>query len=168
MKHSFLRRAAAVLAALAALVIFGGCARKAAVLYDSGVGLTLTMHEGMVPFEAEGAVMALADDDCMMTVRRESLEDYAAGGLDLSAMTTAEYADLTAEANGIGQQFDTDENGNLYVSYNARMDGVEYYYHTVLYRGSDAFWLVTFACFEEVAEDYAGLFTEWSGSVTLP
>lgn len=154
-------------AAVLALVLLSGCGRAVAV-YDSGAGLTIVMHEGMEPFAAEGAVMALADERCMMTAQRESLEGYTAGGLELGAMSLEEYAHLTALANGLDGQFESDENGNLYLSRNVQVEGGEYYYHTVVYRGSDAFWLLTFACSEELAEDYAGYFTEWSDSVNVP
>lgn len=151
-------------------VFFGlvACSReKKMVTYDDGIGLTVTMQEGMKPFEAEGFVMAYANDDCMMSALREGFDEYSAYGLELDTMTVEEYAELTVDANALEGLFAPDVNGNQGITYTATVDGREYFYYSIVCKGPDAFWLVTFACFEDMKEEYLDRFILWSGTVTV-
>lgn len=153
---------------LVPVLLLGGCARaRQPMLYDNGVGLTITMQEGMTYFEADGFAMALTDEECMMSAVRDDYAQYSELGYDLEAMSSEEYAALTAQVNSLEQDFTPDSNGNLHVSYTNTVDGSDYYYYCVVFKGSDAFWMVTFACLEEYREEYSDLFVQWSGSIIV-
>jgi len=137
------------------------------IVYDDGTGISVVMPEGMAPFTADGFVMAYSADEVMMSAVREGYDDYAELELNLEAMSTEEYAELTQSVNGLKNSFAADEQGNLFVTYTANIDSVDYFYYSTIRKGSDAFWVITFACAEEQQEKYFPAFEEWSGSITV-
>lgn len=165
------KRLPAIIAAAFALLILmmplTACGQKTVVTYSTADGFSVTMHEGMEYFTAEGFDAAWSDEDCMVCVLREGFDEYEDCGLDLASMSLEEYADLTAGLNGL-EPFTADEFGNRFTTYSGTADGEDYFYHAVVYKGSDSFWLVTFACRDDLREDYAQRFTLWSSTVTLP
>ena len=168
MKRTVTKIVAAVMAVLT-LLSCAGCAllAKEPVVYDNGCGLTVVMPEGMQDLKQEGFVMSYADNHALMTAVREGFAEYADYGLDLENMTIEEYAELCQEANGIADPFALDENGNYYVTYKEEIDGDTFFYHCTLRKGSDAFWVVTFACLEGEMGIYKTKFFEWSNTIEV-
>ncbi len=136
-------------------------------MYSNGTGLTITMPEGMESFSADGFSMAYHADDVMMSAVRENFSDYTELELNLEAMSIDEYAQLTQEINGLEHTFAADTSGNLFVTYCANIDGQNYFYYSTVRKGSDAFWVVTFACPEKHSEEYIKAFEEWSASIVV-
>lgn len=150
------------------VILLSACAKeRTPMLYDNGTGLSITMQEGMTCFEADGFAMALTDDECMMSAVRDDYAQYTELGYDLEAMSTEEYAALTAQVNSLEQDFTPDINGNLHITYTNTVDGSDYFYYCVVLKGSDAFWMVTFACPDEYSVEYSDLFVQWSGSIIV-
>lgn len=148
------------------LLSLSACSGTAAPMsYDTGAGLTITMREGMEPFEAEGITMAVADSLCMMTAVRHDYSTYSDMGADMTAVTEEEYALLLEDLSGLGQEFSYDAAGNYHTTYTAHVDGEDYFYYGIIHKGSDAFWLVTFTCEADRSEEYIPLFMEWSRSI---
>lgn len=168
MKKNAVRLVSAALA-LIFLLTFSGCGFLAGdpIEYSNGTGLTVEMPKGMEPFSAEGFAMAYAADDIMMSAVKESFDDYAELELDLAAMSLEEYARLTREINGLEQDFSVDGAGNLFVTYSANIDGRDYFYYSTLRKGTDAFWVVTFACPEKNSDKYCEAFEGWSASIEV-
>lgn len=165
--RSLSRILSAAIAAILMLCAVGCAGEKALKTYRTDAGLTVTMHEGMVEFEAGGITAALADDSCMMTAVRHDYQQFTDLGFDITAMTAEEYAALSADLTGTEQEFSFDSNGNYHTTYTAVVDGDEYFYYGVIVKGTDAFWLVTFTCEADRSGEYAPLFAEWSGSVEV-
>ncbi len=156
-----------VLAVLLTLVC-GGCkAEKAPAYYDTRTGLTLTMEEGMSPFESDGITAALSGESSMMTAVRHEYELYAELGFDIAPMTVEEYAEFLTQISGSEQEFSYDAAGNYHVTYTARVDGRNYYYYGIMAKGTDAFWMVTFSCLEDDIDRYSVLFPEWGSSIEV-
>ncbi len=157
------------LAAAAVITLLCGCGFLGGkpTVYSSEYGLELTMPEGMVPFASADFDVAYAADEVIMTAVRERFEDYEGLELDLGAMSCEEYARLTGEINGLEQPFATDAGGNLFVTYTSFIDGREYFYYSTVRKGSDAFWLITFACAGDKSEVYTDAFEQWSASVKV-
>lgn len=160
-----------IAAALAMLTLlsFAGCAllAKEPVTYDNGSGLTVVMPEGMQDLQQEGFVMSYADNHTLMTAVREGFAEYVDYGFDLENMTMEEYAELCQDVNGLEEPFTADANGNYYTTYTADVDGDNFYYYCTLRKGSDAFWVVTFACLESEMAKYEAEFVNWSNSIVV-
>ncbi len=148
------------------LLSLSACSSSAAPMtYDTGAGLTITMREGMEPFDAEGITMAVADSRCMMTAVRHDYSTYSDMGADMTAVTEEEYVLLLEELGRLEQEFSYDAAGNYHTTYTAHVDGEDYFYYGIIHKGSDAFWLVTFTCEAGLSEEYIPLFIEWSRSI---
>jgi len=137
------------------------------VLYSNDTGLTIIMPEGMKSFSADGFAMAYHADDVMMSAVKENFSDYTELELNLEAMRIEEYAQLTQEINGLEHPFTADESGNFFVTYNAHIDGQDFFYYSTIRKGTDAFWVVTFACPEKHSIDYLPAFEIWSTSIVV-
>ena len=168
MNISLYGRIAALIFALSVLLCCASCSEEILPeVYDTGKGLTITMEEGMESFESDGVTAGLAGENCMMTAVRHDYEWYADMGYDIEPMTVEEYAALLAELSEMDEKFSRDGKGNYRTTYNAEVDGEEYFYYGIIVKDSDAFWMVTLACRAKTAETYSALFPEWGSSITL-
>lgn len=76
------------------------------------------------------------------------------------------YAEAVRESNSASDMSDIfHEDGVTYVEYTAENDGETFKYFAAMYKGSDAFWLVQFACDESAYEEYKPYFIDWAKSV---
>jgi len=170
-----MKRTTKIVAAVMAVLMLlsaAGCdfLAKEPVTYDDGVGLTIVMPEGMQPMNEAGMAMSYVDNNCLMTAVREDFAEYAELGVDLENMSIEEYAALCVEANagnGMSGEFVEDANGNLYNTYNATIDGDEFFYYCTVRKGTDAFWAITFACLASEQAKYEGEFTNWNNSIVV-
>jgi len=136
--------------------------------YTAQTGITLQMQAGM-RLSAEDSVSCLySGQSCMMSALREEFADYAQMGHDPQAMTVEDYAHLVQQANDLQQTFLPDENGNLHVTYTNTSGNTEYFYYATVRKGSDAFWVVNFACNSRQKDAYLPLFIRWSDTIAVP
>ena len=70
-------------------------------------------------------------------------EDFETIGV--SDLTIEEYADIVLEANALQQEV-VSEDGVTYFVFEASVEDGSYTYLAAMYKGSDAYWLVQFAC----------------------
>ena len=57
------------------------------------------------------------------------------------------------------------EDGVTYLEYTAESDGDTFKYFAAVFKGSDAFWLVQFACDVEEYDGYKSYFISWAKTV---
>lgn len=102
----------------------------------------------------------------MMTGVKEDFEAFEAFGYDPEAMTLDEYAALVAQANTqFGGEFEKDANGNYAVTYTSTVGETTFYYHATVVKGTNAFWVITFACYEADSDTYADQFVNWANTI---
>ena len=127
---------AAVMAVLM-LASVAGCAAAEPVKYDIGNGLSIVLPDGLQEVEMEG----------------------------FENLTLEEYAELSATAYALDPGYAADANGNLVTTYNADVDGTNFFYYTTLRQGSDCFWTINFACEDAKKAEFTDLFTQWNASI---
>lgn len=130
----------------------------------SSDGMTITLTNEFIETSFEGynacydsedvAVFALKEEFDLM----DGLEDY----------TLEQYGELVLENNGFPSDIELQNIlGLTYFEYEYGDDEINdtYYYFAVLYKASDAFWMIQFATQEENAELYQQSFIDWAKSV---
>ncbi len=86
---------------------------------------------------------------------------------DFDFYTVNEYGNLVLETNGFDSSVQLETyDGLTYFEYEAQNDENDTYtYFAVLYKGTDAFWVVEFVALTENYEEYRETFIEWAKSV---
>lgn len=89
---------------------------------------------------------------------QEDFEDYS----------LQEYGDLMLENNNFESSVKIQTGvGLTYFTYTTDVGGNVYYYYAVLYKTTDAFWMLQFSTLEKNVEKYQPEFVQWAKSVTF-
>ncbi len=127
--------------------------------------ITLIQEFVEVPYDDFDA--AYQTTDMLVLVVKES-KPIAEGYEDL---TLEEYAELLItgqENSGLVCSDLKNENGLCYFEYQATIDEETYYYKDYAYESNDAFWNITFICYNEDAlVANTNSISEWASSVTF-
>lgn len=155
---------AAVMAVLMLAAVVG-CAAAEPVKYDVGNGLSITLPADMQEVEMEGFAKILANDKVGVYFVRETVDELAAVGLE--NLTLEEYAELSEAAYALENPYTADANGNLVTTYNADVDGTNFFYYTTLRQDADSFWTINFACEDSAKAEFTDLFTQWNAGIVM-
>lgn len=155
---------AAVMAVLM-LASIAGCAAAEPVKFDVGNGMSIVLPADMQEIEMEGFAKILANEKVGVYFVRETVDELAAVGLE--NLTLEEYAELSQTAYSLENPYTADANGNLVTTYNADVDGSNFFYYTTLRQGADCFWTINFACEDAVKGEFTDLFTQWNASIVV-
>lgn len=132
----------------------------------SSNGMSITLTKGFKETSQQGYTVCFDSSRAAVFALKE--EFTLAEGL--GDLTLKEYCDLVFQSNADkSPEHGDDINGNptmIYQFYNEDTK-VEYHYLAVMYKASDAFWLVQFACDVEHAEEYEPYFIEAAKTVTF-
>ena len=97
---------------------------------------------------------------------RSSKEDIEKSGLE--ANSAQDYAEAYIRANNIpGSPKVNSKDNYLYFEYNRKVSGTDYSYLTCVFDNNDEFWLVNFACYKELYNEYKNDFFESADSVVF-
>lgn len=128
----------------------------------SSNGMSLTLTTGFRETSMEGYTVCYDSKDVAVFVLREGF-DLVPG---VSELTLDEYVELVRESNKGKDGVTVGREGNLpCMEYRSTNDGTIYYYYTVMYKSSDAFWLVQFATKDANAKELRPRFVEWAKTV---
>lgn len=125
-------------------------------------GLTITLTEAFRDLEVEGAAGGYQARDCALFLIKDPVEKLENG----EQLTLEGYAELVKSKNNIDVEIQT-EDSLTYFERTATVDGDEFSYYSVVYRASDAFWLLQFTCETKEYEEYRPYFVNWAKSVTF-
>lgn len=129
---------------------------------DSGLQITLTDSFRKVKVDGydvcfenrDAAVLCLKEPFTLM----EGLEDYS----------LQDYGELVISNNKFDHSVTLQkDNDRTYFTFTSNVDGDVYYYYAVVFKSTDAFWLLQFSTLEEKADEYRDLFVQWGNSVTF-
>ena len=104
-------------------------------------------------------------DEALVTALKESFEDLSIVGISKDS-TIEDYVKLIIESNEKDDHYELKSN-YAYFEYEATVDGSDFYYIAVTYKGKDAFWLVNFMCTKEDKNNYKNKFLDWADSVEV-
>ena len=97
---------------------------------------------------------------------KSSKDDIEKSGLEVSSVQ--DYAEAYIKANSIpGSPKVRTRNGYAYFQYTRKVSGTDYSYYSCIYDHGDYYWLVTFACYKELYNEYKPDFVASSNSVTF-
>ena len=116
------------------------------------------------PFSAalvSAPLIRTESNTCGVYVLRDAFADYEG----IADWTLSDYADAVLSEDMERKEAD----GVLYIEYDYTDEETKesFYYLVSLYKGPDAFWMVTFATFRENAIRLRPSFLQWAKSVTF-
>ncbi len=158
-------------AVLAVLLVFMmtfplcGCGGdKDKVVKSEGMSITLS-KEYQKSTLANATWYYTSPDGLAMGIRSKK-DDIEKSGLETNSVQ--DYAEAYIKANSIpGSPKVRQRNGYAYFQYNRKVSGTDYSYYSCVYDHGDEFWLVTFACYKELYNEYKEDFVASSNSVTF-
>ncbi|NMD44505.1 MAG: hypothetical protein GYA88_03660 [Clostridiales bacterium] len=134
------------------------------VFSNSGMNITLTNE--FEEFEYEGYTVCYASEEVAVFALKEAFADYEG----LKDYTLEEYGEVILEVNKAHSPLevrDIDGIKNITYTFNNPDTGDTYKYFTVLYKVSDAFWMVQFATFEEEYPKHEEQFIDWAKMISF-
>jgi len=162
-------KSAAALLLAAVLCLLTACAAvpgETQVYRSNGAGgITLEMQAGMKEKAANGLDVFFAGRKVMFSALKETPEELAQAGIDAAGLDVEGYAALVAENNGLEGGFTADEMGNLHVTYDRTVDGVDYTYYATVRQNGEDFWTFNFACFTREKDTYLPYFPQWADTI---
>lgn len=122
----------------------------------------IMLPEGFQETTAQGYTAAYTDGEVYVFVLRESFEDFAGYDIDFE-----DYLNLVLAANANRNPTEIEYNDYYvpYFEYDFTNGGVTYSYYTSMYEGTNAYWLVQFACEKDVYADHLYDFEEWTFNI---
>ncbi len=133
----------------------------------SSNGLTITLTTEFEEQKADGFDVYFSSTKIGIFAFKELFYEY---GYDYSDLTLEEYAELLLEANNLKlvSSVETVE-GLTYFEYDYEDDstGITYTSFSVVYKGSDEFWMVAFDTTQKKAQDYRADIIEMAKSVQV-
>lgn len=144
---------------------FAGCgAPKEKSFYKEGLTITLTDE-----FEEKALVDSLTasytSDYCLVTTLKEDFSLFSEAGLSVD-ISESEYLDMVIQSNSLENE--PEETDGLHtVTFTKEVSGQNMTYFALAKRGTDAFWLVQFACPTDTFENMRPQFIKWAKTVTV-
>ena len=127
-------------------------------------GMTVTLTNRFKEMQYEGYTVCYGSPDVMVIVLKESFSLQA--GLD--QMTLDEYAKLVHQANASKSPSEiTKHEGFQSMEYDFlnEKENKTYSYFSTMFKGTDAFWLIQFACLEKDYEANKDTFLTYANSI---
>lgn len=125
----------------------------------------ITLSNSFKKGELESVTYYYESDEALVTALKESFEDLSIVGISKDS-TIEDYVKLIIESNEKDDHYELKGN-YAYFEYEATVDGSDFYYIAVTYKGKDAFWLVNFMCTKEDKNNYKNKFLDWANSVEV-
>ena len=132
---------------------------------DPGAGLAISMSADMKRTPNESFALFYTSEHCMVSALREDFELLGSVGIGSADMTVEEYISIVETNNGM--TFSPDLYGNPAAVYENEVSGSTFVYYSTVRKGSDAFWLVSFACLAAERETYLPQFMLWGSSIEV-
>ncbi len=127
-------------------------------------GMTVTLTEAFRETEQQGYTVCYDSNAVAVFALKEAFSLQAG----ISDWTLEYYADLVKQSNAAHSPSDPVAVGDRmvmeYTFYNPNTD-ITYHYYTCMYKGSDAFWLIQFACDVTQIDEYREHMISWADSV---
>lgn len=167
MRYSLLsklkRAAAIVVMSVVMLASLTGCGEtKTIKSEDMKIEINKEYHKSSL---ANATWYYTSPDSLVMGIRSDK-DDIEKSGLETNSIN--DYAEAYIRANDIPQSPAVKTRGDyVYFEYNRKVSSTEYSYFTCVYDDGDAFWMVSFACYKELYNEYKTDFFESADSVVF-
>jgi hypothetical protein len=129
-------------------------------------GMCITLSREYQKSTLANATWYYTSPDGLAMGIKSSKDDIEKSGLEVSSAQN--YAEAYIKANSIpGSPKVRTRNDYTYFQYSRRVSGTDYSYYSCIYDHGDYYWLVTFACYKELYNEYKADFVNSSNSVTF-
>ena len=147
-----------------AAALLTGCSASAKT-YDTGAGMSLSLPGNFKEYSVDGQTAAYESNKAIVTVLKETFTDLENAGLELDEASAVEdYAQIVMVNNGLYTTLE-EKDGVTYFVYEMSVDDYDISYMATVTKGSDAFWLVQFACESKNFEKQQPDFISWAKSI---
>ena len=165
MKKRVLGIGAFVVACLSSVLMLAGCGvTEKTFSSDDGISVTLTSE--FQEFSVSGYSLSLSTADEAFLAEKVAFNTQ---GTDEN-WTEQEYAQAVVDSNSLDTMSDVFVDGErnlVYFYYTNFSQGNNFYYLAVAKKGTDAFWLCQFSCYETKAEEYKTQFLDWATTIEV-
>lgn len=148
--------------------LFSGCGlpfRKTTDKTFTKAGLSITLTSDFSEQDLASQTAYYVSKQVIVTTLKEEFSLFE--NINMPAeMSLTEYAQLVIENNKIESEI-TQEDGLTSFLYKKEMNGKNITYYATVFRSTDAFWLVQFACDTEQFEEYKPQFIQYAKTVTF-
>ena len=136
-------------------------------LFDTEKGLTIKMSSEMEENKSGDHTVYYFSDACMVSVKMIGFEELVEAGTGSKRTTLEEYVKMVEDGNE-NITFTTDSYGNVSTTYTAEGDDDESFaYYATVRKGSNAFWMINFACMEDTKDFYIPQFELWGSTIEV-
>ncbi len=131
-------------------------------------GFSITLTEDFVKKEIVSATYYYESIDSIAMALKEEFSTLESIGLTENS-SVEDYAKAVLANNKMtGKEINySDDNKYIYFDYEKEVNGSNMYYFAVLKKGSDAFWLMNFACKADQKADLQDNFHEYASSIKV-
>jgi hypothetical protein len=130
----------------------------------SASGLEITLNEDFTETNNASMTVCYATTVDVVMALKEEFSRFATAGISAEDMSLDDYAQLVCTSNGISAVVSHDD-GLTSFTYQNESNGKNYQYYAVVCKGSDAFWLVQFACEADQFEAHQPSFVQWAKTI---
>ena len=128
--------------------------------------LTLYLPGDFVPVLLEGSDFNYFRDYVYVTGLCADYEYFNEGGMDIPA-TKSDFLEYLVDAVPEIGVFSEDEYGNTSSSYTLKTDSGDIYEYTIAVQGEECYWMIVFACYEDMREEYEEIFPYWGSLIKV-
>ncbi len=129
-------------------------------------GFSITLTDDFEEYESEDVDYAVLSDNVGMAVVKEDFATLAQYGIDANAFSSYDYAVSAMESVGTyGEVLQAD--GYEYFTYDENVTGTDFTYYSAVFKGSDAFWRVSFYTYSNLFDIMIPSFEHWCSSVMV-
>lgn len=136
---------------------------KAKAKEFSKAGMTITLTSDFIEKEIASQTAYYESQKHIVMVLKEEFTIFESIGISTD-ISVKEYAKLVIDNNLMTSEVE-EKDGLTYFKYEKTINGKQSSYFATVFKSSDAFWLIQFACESKNAEDSEDLFVEWGQSI---
>jgi len=128
-------------------------------------GLTITLTDKFGEKDMAAYTAYYESRQAVVFTLKEEFSLFEQAGIS-SEMSLDEYVKVVSDANN-KSYIAKEKDGLTYFEFNQTINGKDFSYFAVVYRGDDAYWLVQFACENKNYSEFSEKFVEWAKTVVV-
>jgi len=167
MKKRYFSLVAIMMVCISAFCLLSGCGISTKTFYYSE-GFAITLSEEFSETEVQGIDYCLSSKNVAVYVQEVTFEELKAQSYAPETMSAKHYAEILVSTAGVVATVDmNEEDGYAHFTYKNTVSSTTYSYYSVVKKGSDAFWVCEFACYEAQAQNLAKSFERYADSIVV-
>ena len=130
----------------------------------SAAGMTITLTSAFAEQDIVSQTAYYVSLSSIVTALKEDFTLYNAAGIGDKTLT--EYAQLVITANSLTAAVE-EKDGLTYFTYEKTLNSKDYKYLACVFKATDAYWLIQFACEKDNYDKNEAQFKKWAKTVTF-